>query len=259
MDKDNDMISNTWNSELLASRLYSDKSQKTLQNNNSNKTLISSTKTLNIRGLQTSQSTPTLRVKQPNFINEKNTNNNKSNSNKVTLNKEDRNLLLKKPSSSTSNHNINNLTINSEFNNDDENTKNHTDKLNNSNNNNISVYDEHKTFLDSLQLTPKLLHDLMNIPKTFYYLESKSQYILGAYDLQLISQELIDKNNYFTISKEGITSHRHGESQFTSLHQWEREYHLYHKISSIPFFQQYRHWKVSNIFSTTIYIHNINN
>lgn len=60
-------------------------------------------------------------------------------------------------------------------------------------------------------------------------------------------QEKLNKDNYFTISKEGITHHKMKDSSFTSLTQWEREYLLFHRISRIRFFRQYRRWKVSRM------------
>ena len=101
------------------------------------------------------------------------------------------------------------------------------------------------SFLASLNLSPKLHHELFHVPHTFFYLEAKTAIDTKAYDLQLISQDKVDKNQYYTISKEGITLHRSNDSEFTSLSQWEREYSLFHQISVIPFFRQYRRWKVS--------------
>jgi hypothetical protein len=103
-----------------------------------------------------------------------------------------------------------------------------------------------RTFLESLCLSSKHQHELFHVPHTFFYL-SKANVNTRAYDLQLIAQEAIDKNQYYTISKEGLTLHRGSDSEFTSLSQWEREYSLFHQISVIPFFRQYRRWKVSTI------------
>lgn len=103
------------------------------------------------------------------------------------------------------------------------------------------------TFLESLNLSTKHEHELFHVPHTFFYL-SKANLNTRAYDLQLISQEAIDKNQYYTISKEGLTLHRGSDSEFTSLSQWEREYSLFHQISVIPFFRQYRRWKVNHAF-----------
>ena len=108
-----------------------------------------------------------------------------------------------------------------------------------------------RTFLESLNLSTKHQHELFHVPHTFFYL-SKANLNTRAYDLQLISQEAIDKNQYYTISKEGLTLHRGSDSEFTSLSQWEREYSLFHQISVIPFFRQYRRWKVDHAVCTTV-------
>ena len=55
----------------------------------------------------------------------------------------------------------------------------------------------------------------------------------SVYDLEVASQDTIDLNFYFTLSKEGVTQYSHKSSQFTSLAQWHREYLLFHRISAI--------------------------
>lgn len=100
------------------------------------------------------------------------------------------------------------------------------------------------TFIDSLRLSAQQLHALHNIPMTFFYLHAREGVLGQAYDLELVPQDRLNKDNYFTISKEGITHHKMKDSSFTSLKQWEREYTLFHKISRIRFFRQYRRWKV---------------
>lgn len=55
----------------------------------------------------------------------------------------------------------------------------------------------------------------------------------SVYDLEMATQDTIDPNFYFTLSKEGVTQYSHKSSQFTSLAQWHREYLLFHRISAI--------------------------
>ena len=69
-------------------------------------------------------------------------------------------------------------------------------------------------------------------------------YNASVYDLKIVPLDQIDKNHYFTISKEGITQFWNKASTFTSLSQWDREYKLYHKIANIQFFRLYKRWKV---------------
>ena len=55
----------------------------------------------------------------------------------------------------------------------------------------------------------------------------------SVYDLEVATQDTIDLNFYFTLSKEGVTQYSHKSSQFTSLAQWHREHLLFHRISAI--------------------------
>lgn len=134
------------------------------------------------------------------------------------------------------------------------------------------------SFIGSLNLSPSQLHDLFKVPHTFFYLSVKtaSPAELAArkaersmnmeenetmndltgdgrgnsgsvYDLQLVHLDQVDKNFYFTLSKEGVTQFRGKVSQFTGLNQWEREYRLFHKIANINFFKVYKRWKVRHI------------
>ena len=101
-----------------------------------------------------------------------------------------------------------------------------------------------KSFLDSLHLSEREMDDLLNTPNTFYYLCPVNKSDTKFYDLELVTQDKVDQNHYYTISKEGITQYRMKQSQFTTRAQWEREYSLFHRISTIRFFRQYRCWKV---------------
>jgi dynein heavy chain len=66
---------------------------------------------------------------------------------------------------------------------------------------------------------------------------------MGPYDLQIVKHNLIDPNNYYTMSRAGVTQFYQTETDFTSLDQWEREYFLYTKMMGIPFFKKFRMWK----------------
>jgi hypothetical protein len=105
------------------------------------------------------------------------------------------------------------------------------------------------TFIGSLDLSSQQLHDLFKVAHTFFYLRCRERGKMGqdvgsVYDLELVSLDQVDKNFYFTLSKEGVTQFRNKVSSFTSLSQWEREYHLFHKIAQINFFRVYKRWKV---------------
>jgi hypothetical protein len=70
----------------------------------------------------------------------------------------------------------------------------------------------------------------------------------SVYDLEVATQDTIDLNFYFTLSKEGITQYSHKSSQFTSLAQWHREFLLFHMISNIRFFKLYKRWKAFSVW-----------
>lgn len=109
------------------------------------------------------------------------------------------------------------------------------------------------SFIASLNMNQKQLHELYKVPHSFFYLQVRDPIhelsaaaptVQSVYNLELISLDRVDKNSYFTMSKEGVTQFRHKISQFTGLAQWEREYKLFHKIANINFFKKYKRWKV---------------
>lgn len=130
------------------------------------------------------------------------------------------------------------------------------------NNNDADVAQDHdngkitvqrNSFISSLNLSQKQLFDLFKVPQTFFYLRIKMNHSGSGesssgsvYDLELVPLDQLDKNSYFTLSKEGVTQFRNKVSSFTGLAQWEREYRLFHKIAEINFFKVYKRWKVSS-------------
>ncbi|XXQ39846.1 AAA+ ATPase domain-containing protein [Plasmodiophora brassicae] len=72
----------------------------------------------------------------------------------------------------------------------------------------------------------------------FVYLTAR-----GPYDLQVVDHTQINPDEYYTMSRSGITHFFHGETTFDHLGQWEREYFLFSRIMRIRFFAQFRMWK----------------
>ena len=70
----------------------------------------------------------------------------------------------------------------------------------------------------------------------------------SVYCLEVVSQDQLDKDHYFTLSKEGVTIYRDKVSQFTPLVQWERETLLFNKIIHIRFFALYKRWKAFTVW-----------
>eukprot|EP01038_Epipyxis_sp_PR26KG_P006339 gene6339-8727_t len=145
-----------------------------------------------------------------------------------------------------------------------------TDKIDNSTTENINptgtVIRSKTSFIGSLNLSSQQLFDLHNTPQTFFYLRIRTHDSLkvagnsdsrldditatsaSVYDLEISSLEELDKNAYFTLSKEGVTHFRNNTSTFTSLVQWEREFRLFHKIANIQFFKVYKRWKAFTVW-----------
>eukprot|EP01034_Spumella_vulgaris_P027167 gene27167-33850_t len=122
-------------------------------------------------------------------------------------------------------------------------------------------------------MSPQQLHDLFKVSHTFFYLCVRQPGPLGqrkkletlnstevgdlaenkgnsgsVYDLEVVPLDKVDKNYYFTLSKEGVTQFRGKVSQFTGLAQWEREYKLFHRIAGINFFKVYKRWKAFTVW-----------
>ena len=49
----------------------------------------------------------------------------------------------------------------------------------------------------------------------------------SVHDAQIVPQDDIDKQHYFTLSKEGVTIYKDKAPQFTPLEQWEKESRLF--------------------------------
>ena len=93
--------------------------------------------------------------------------------------------------------------------------------------------------------------DYLEEAKNGYFASSALTSERGSvYDLEVVSQDEIDKDYYFTLSKEGVTIYKDRVSQFTPLEQWEREALMFNKISNIHFFQVYKRWKAFKVWRT---------
>ena len=115
------------------------------------------------------------------------------------------------------------------------------------------------TFMESLNLNIKEKYELLHVAQSFFYLRVRAvahdavQGVpMSVYDLEKVNQDDIDKNFYFTLSKEGITQYRNKVSTFTTIIQWEREYKLFYQISQIKFFTQYKRWKAFTVWKKSI-------
>ena len=95
------------------------------------------------------------------------------------------------------------------------------------------------TFLESIGMTPSQLSAMTS--GDFKYLRR----IPGRqlYNLELVAQHEIDRTNYLTLSKAGVTHFQMSDSTFTPFSVWQHEYVVFHQIRLIRFFRIYRQWK----------------
>ena len=97
------------------------------------------------------------------------------------------------------------------------------------------------TFTESLNLDRNTLKEFLE--GNFLYMEPMKD-AQSVYDLAVINHSETNPEDYHTMSRAGITHFSTGsEPEFTPLDVWEREYHLFNIIQTIPFFRKYRAWK----------------
>eukprot|EP01083_Nonionella_stella_P245320 852816_1 len=75
--------------------------------------------------------------------------------------------------------------------------------------------------------------------REFVYLNAVS----GPYDLEIVSSSAICLDNYYTLSRRGLTHFCGSEVSFIALDEWQREYYLFGSMMKIAFFDRYREWK----------------
>ena len=100
------------------------------------------------------------------------------------------------------------------------------------------------SFIDSVIADP--------FTDSFVYLTARGPYDLLIVDHASISvsgtreknrDKEVGKEDYYTMSRAGVTHFWKGETEFTRLDQWEREYYLYTKIMEVGFFKKFKVWK----------------
>ena len=65
----------------------------------------------------------------------------------------------------------------------------------------------------------------------------------NPYNLKIVSHAEADHDDFYTLSRAGVTHIVNGVAEFTPLDQWEQEYQLFGKVIQIPLFQKYKMWK----------------
>ncbi|XP_075230264.1 dynein axonemal heavy chain 6-like [Lycorma delicatula] len=94
----------------------------------------------------------------------------------------------------------------------------------------------------------KLIKELRekNITGFFYYLiysVPRSSKFFHPYCFRVVPYQQINKKNFLTISKHGVTYHQSGEMQFTPLDEWEKSYDNYLCLIKIKTFALFPLWK----------------
>ncbi|OQR91757.1 dynein heavy chain, partial [Thraustotheca clavata] len=94
-----------------------------------------------------------------------------------------------------------------------------------------------KTFTESVQ--ESILSN--GVPKdSFLYLVCVED---NPYKLVVVDHDSINPNDYYTMSRAGITHFCDGVPEFTYLETFEREHYMFSLVRKIPFFKKYRAWK----------------
>ncbi|CAG9464970.1 unnamed protein product [Pedinophyceae sp. YPF-701] len=63
------------------------------------------------------------------------------------------------------------------------------------------------------------------------------------YDLSVVQHSQIDPQSFYTLSAHGVTHMLDGEAEFQTLDQFERQFHLYRRVSRLRIFRLYKLWK----------------
>jgi dynein heavy chain len=112
------------------------------------------------------------------------------------------------------------------------------------------------TFTESLQLDSRYLDEF--VEGNFLYLRRKRGPEFTVYDLETVDHFKVDQQDFYTMSREGITHFiKDSQSEFSPLDHWEQEYYHFSKMRQIPFFKKYRLWKTFSVWKRNIAGHRI--
>lgn len=100
---------------------------------------------------------------------------------------------------------------------------------------------EKRSFLPSIGIDQAKLETFAD--GHFIYLRPRRGVNYSVYELEQCTHDQIDVNDYFTLSKDGVTHFSLSQADFTPLADWEREYALFYEVSSIPFYYKFRVFK----------------
>ena len=101
-------------------------------------------------------------------------------------------------------------------------------------------------------MTASQLSSFLESDGNFLYLQHSSSHGRSAYDLEIVDHSVAKSNEYYTLSRAGITHFHGADSEFTPLDQWEREFSMFNKMREISFFAKYRTWKSFAVWKTNV-------
>ncbi|XP_052028538.1 LOW QUALITY PROTEIN: dynein axonemal heavy chain 6 [Apodemus sylvaticus] len=105
---------------------------------------------------------------------------------------------------------------------------------------------------DPLQII-KIVHE--NEHLGFLYMISavpKSSIEYDTYNLKVVSYENINKNDYYTISKDAVTHVYNDDIEYIEIERWEQEYLYHRELTKIPIFALFRKWKAFSVWRKNV-------
>ncbi|KAK6324532.1 hypothetical protein J4Q44_G00038740, partial [Coregonus suidteri] len=109
---------------------------------------------------------------------------------------------------------------------------------------------------------PDIVRIIRNNPHLgFLYMTSatpKSSIKYDAYNLKIVTYENINKQDYSTISQQGVTCISDAEMDFLPLERWEHEYRCHRRLLAIPAFALFRRWQAFRVWRTNVRSKKIN-
>ncbi|KAL1023853.1 hypothetical protein UPYG_G00047240 [Umbra pygmaea] len=110
---------------------------------------------------------------------------------------------------------------------------------------------------------PDIVRTIRNNPHLgFLYMisaEPKSSIKYDTYNLKIVTYESITKQDYYTVSQQGVTCLSSGDVDFIPLERWEHEYRCHRRLLAIPTFARFRKWKAFKVWRTNVRSKKINN
>ncbi|CAL8330997.1 unnamed protein product [Merluccius merluccius] len=103
---------------------------------------------------------------------------------------------------------------------------------------------------------PDIVRILRNNPHLgFLYMMPavpKSSIDYDPFNLKITTYENVPKNNFLTVSPEGVLSTTEDTYDFVPLEGWEREYHLHRRLLRIPTFALFPKWRAFRLWRTNV-------